>query len=83
MPLNNTNENTFLRTSMIEEQLQELQIAFMHQEETIERLSAELHAQQKENRLMLSKMERLEKRLQALAPNLIASEAEETPPPHY
>lgn len=68
---------------MIEEQLQELQIAFMHQEETIERLSSELHIQQQENRHILERLSYLEKRMQSISPSLIASQSEETPPPHY
>ncbi|MGV6809964.1 MAG: SlyX family protein [bacterium] len=67
----------------IDEHIETLQISFMHQEETIERLSHELHKQQQENRLLLRRLEKLEQRLQALTPSMMASQAEETPPPHY
>ncbi|HHC73964.1 MAG TPA: SlyX family protein [Thiothrix sp.] len=67
----------------MDERIEALQISFMHQEETIERLSHELHKQQQENRLLLLRLEKLEQRLQTLAPSIIASQAEETPPPHY
>jgi len=67
----------------IDQRIEALQISFMHQEETIERLSNELHKQQQENRLLLLRLEKLEQRLQTLTPSLIATQAEETPPPHY
>lgn len=69
--------------NQINQHIEALQISFMHQEETIERLSNELHKQQQENRLLLLRLEKLEQRLQTLTPSLIATQAEETPPPHY
>jgi SlyX protein len=69
--------------NQVSQHIEALQISFMHQEETIERLSNELHKQQQENRLLLLRLEKLEQRLQTLTPSLIATQAEETPPPHY
>lgn len=75
------NTNAYKR--LMEKELQNLQVTLMHHEETIERLSKELHVQQQENWRILERLDLLEKRLQALSPSLVASENEEAPPPHY
>jgi len=67
----------------MEEQLQQLEMVVMHHEETIERLSNELHTQQKETRLLLNKLELMEVKLKDISVSVLASEADETPPPHY
>jgi SlyX protein len=67
----------------MEKELQNIQITLMHQEETIERLSKELHVQQQENWRILERLDLLEKKFQTLSPSLVASESEEAPPPHY
>lgn len=67
----------------MEERLQELEMMVMHHEETIERLSNELHAQQNESRLLLNKLELMEVKLKDISVSVLASEADETPPPHY
>jgi SlyX protein len=75
------NTNAYKR--LMEKELQNLQITLMHHEENIERLSKELHTQQQENWRILERLDLLEKKLQTLSPSLVASEKEETPPPHY
>lgn len=67
----------------MEERLQELEMMVMHHEETIERLSNELHAQQNESLLLLNKLELMEVKLKDISVSVLASEADETPPPHY
>ena len=67
----------------MEERLQELEMMVMHHEETIERLSNELHTQQNESRLLLNKLELMEVKLKDISVSILASEADETPPPHY
>lgn len=67
----------------MEEQLQQLEMVVMHHEETIERLSNELHTQQKETRLLLNKLELMEVKLKDISVSVLASEADEAPPPHY
>lgn len=67
----------------MEKRLQELEIMIMHHEEVIERLSNELHKQQIENRLLQEKLEILDAKVKSIKLSNIASEAEETPPPHY
>lgn len=67
----------------LEQRLETLEMMLMHHEETIERLSQELHTQQAENRLLSSSVEMMQSKLQTLSLSLIASEADEAPPPHY
>lgn len=63
--------------------LQELEIMMMDHEETIAKLSKELHIQQNEFRLLFSKVELMEGKLKSISTSLLASEADEVPPPHY
>lgn len=67
----------------METRLQELEIMVMDHEETIEKLSKELHTQQNEFRLLLHKIELMEGKLKSLSVSMLASEADEVPPPHY
>lgn len=67
----------------MEERLQQLEMMVMHHEETIERLSNELHTQQNEFRLLLNKLELMEVKLKDISLSVLASEADEAPPPHY
>jgi SlyX protein len=67
----------------LEQRLETLEMMLMHHEETIERLSQELHKQQAENSLLSNTLEMMQSKLQTLSLSLMASEADETPPPHY
>jgi SlyX protein len=67
----------------METRLQELEMMVMHHEETIERLSNELHTQQNESRLLLNKLALMEGKLRDISVSLVASELDEAPPPHY
>lgn len=55
----------------------------MQQEQTLEALSRQLYLQQQEMRLMALQLELLNERMKTMATSLIATQAEETPPPHY
>ncbi len=67
----------------MEKRLQKLEIMVMHHDEIIERLSNELHKQQNENRLLQEKLEILDAKIKSIKLSNIASETEETSPPHY
>ena len=67
----------------MEKRLQKLEIMVMHHDEIIERLSNELHKQQNENRLLQEKLEILDAKIKSIKLSNIASETEETLPPHY
>ena len=67
----------------MEARLQELEIMMMDHEETIAKLSKELHIQQNEFRLLFNKVELMEGKLKSISTSLLASEADEVPPPHY
>jgi SlyX protein len=67
----------------MQKRLDTLEMMLMHNEAAIERLSQELHTQQKENRLLLNKMDLMENKLKTLSVSVLATEADETPPPHY
>jgi len=67
----------------MQKRLDTLEMMLMHNEEAIERLSQELHAQQKENRLLFNKLNLMESKLKTLSVSVLAAEADETLPPHY
>ena len=66
-----------------EDRLAELEIAFAHHETTIEALNQTVIAQQAAIDALTVAVERLHDRVRAMTPSNIASDAEETPPPHY
>lgn len=65
------------------ERLTELEIKFMEQEQMLEALSQQVYRHQKEIALLHQELVQLKDRMKSLALSPIASEAEETPPPHY
>jgi len=65
------------------ERLTELEIKFMQQEETLDVLSQQLYQQQKEIYNLNQEISQLKERLKTLATAPVASQTEETPPPHY
>ncbi len=67
----------------MEEHLIDLQTRLAFQEDSIEALSRAVARQDGEIRQLQAELETLKQQLRALAPFNIASEAEETPPPHY
>lgn len=67
----------------MQDRLTELEIKFMEQEQTLEALSEQVYWQQKAIFQLNQQMQILSERLKTLAISPIASQAEETPPPHY
>ncbi len=67
----------------MQDRLTELEIKFMEQEQTLEALSEQVYLQQKEIFKLTQYIQILSERLKTLAVSPIASQAEETPPPHY
>ena len=67
----------------MEARLEKLELLYMQQEQTIETLSQQLYLQQQEIRHLLLQMEQLKERMKAMANSIVATAAEETPPPHY
>ncbi|MBD3619887.1 MAG: SlyX family protein [Chromatiales bacterium] len=66
-----------------EDRLAELEIAFAHHEATVEQLNQALIGQQAVIDALSLEVQQLRDRVRAITPSNIASEAEETPPPHY
>lgn len=67
----------------MQDRLTELEIKFMQQEQTLDALSEQVYLQQKEIFKLIQEVQLLKDRLKALASSPIASQSEETPPPHY
>ena len=67
----------------MQDRLTELEIKFMEQEQTLEALSEQVYWQQKAIFQLNQQIHILSERLKTLAISPIASQAEETPPPHY
>lgn len=66
-----------------EDRLAALEIAFAHHEATVEQLNQALIGQQAVIDALSLEVRQLRDRVRAITPSNIASEAEETPPPHY
>lgn len=67
----------------MEEQLIDLQTRLAFQEEHINEINHTLAQQAKELNELRLEIKELKRQLRAMSPTNIASEAEETPPPHY
>lgn len=69
--------------SSLEERLAKLEMLYMQQEQDMDLLSDQLYRNQIELRDMAKQLHYLQERFKALQPSIIASQSEETPPPHY
>lgn len=67
----------------MEEQLIDLQTRLAFQEDNIGEINRTIAAQAREITELRLEIAELKRQLRALTPSNIASEAEETPPPHY
>ncbi|WP_020558644.1 SlyX family protein [Thiofilum flexile] len=67
----------------MEQRLERLEMLFMEQEQTLDSLSEQVYLQQKEITQLRLEIHQLKERLKGFTPSIIASPAEETPPPHY
>ena len=61
----------------------ELETRLAFQDNTLQELNAVVVRQQREISALTRELETLKAQLKTLAPDLVASRAEETPPPHY
>lgn len=67
----------------MDQRLIELEIKFMEQEQTLEALSQQLYLQQREIYRLEQELHQVKDRLKTMSVSPVASQAEETPPPHY
>ncbi len=65
------------------ERLAELEVRVTFQEKTIQELNEVVTRHQHQLDRIVKELETLKTQLTILAPSLVASKAEETPPPHY
>ncbi|MGS2721091.1 SlyX family protein [Paraglaciecola aestuariivivens] len=63
--------------------IEQLQMKIAFQEDTIESLNQALIEQQKQMDELQFQLKRLDSKVSAIEPSNMASEKEETPPPHY
>jgi len=61
----------------------DLQIRITHQEAAIEELTAHFLVLEKQMLVMETQLQEIKSLLKEAVPSLVASQAEETPPPHY
>lgn len=71
------------RQSSAEQRITELEIKLAFQEDTLAQLNEVVTIQAREIARLTQELQGLRERLAAAIPSNIASEAEETPPPHY
>ncbi|GGD77070.1 SlyX family protein [Lacimicrobium alkaliphilum] len=69
--------------NQFEQDIEALQTKVAHQEDTIETLSNALAEQQQQLDKLTFKMNHVVNKLKDLQPSNLASEEDETPPPHY
>ncbi len=67
----------------MQERIEKLEILFMQQEQTLESLSTQLYVQQQEIQRLLLQIQHLKERIKDMSTSIVATPAEETPPPHY
>lgn len=65
------------------ERLTDLESRLAFQEHTLEELNQVVIEQQRQLAVLAERLRNLEERVRAIQPSQIATEAEETPPPHY
>jgi len=68
---------------MMENRIIDLETKIAYQEHTIQQLNDALAHQQQELTALKLTMAKLQELVRQLTPSNIASQAEETPPPHY
>lgn len=67
----------------MEKRLEDLEMKVAFQDKAILELNDVIISQQRQIDQLKKELETVRARLVSLAPSLIASQAEETPPPHY
>lgn len=69
--------------SSLEERIDQLEMQLAFQEDTIAQLNTALADQQWQIEKMSRQLKLLGEKFKAVQPTMIASQSEETPPPHY
>ncbi len=67
----------------MENRLIELETRLAFQDQTLQELNSVIVRQQQEITVLTHEIENLKAQFKALAPELVASRSDETPPPHY
>jgi len=67
----------------MDERLIELETRMAFQDNTLQTLNSVILRQQKEIDVLRHEIDVLKTQIKTLSPSLVASRAEETPPPHY
>ena len=67
----------------LQQRIEELETKVAFQEETIEQLHTELFEQQKSVLTLQTQMNVVINKMKSMQPSNMASESDETPPPHY
>ncbi|HEY6007546.1 MAG TPA: SlyX family protein [Geobacteraceae bacterium] len=67
----------------MDERLTDLEINYMHLEQTVQDLNALVYRQQQAIDRLTDEVQGLKEQLLTVAPSLVASPDEEGPPPHY
>lgn len=67
----------------MDERIVELETRLAFQEQSIQTLNETVIEQARQIERLSGELEALKQRMRAIAPSIIATEAEETPPPHY
>ena len=67
----------------MEDRLIEVETRLAFQDDTLQALNAVVARQQQEIALLRQELETLRAQLKAMAPGVVATRGEETPPPHY
>ena len=68
---------------MMEERVTELESRVAFQDDTIQKLNDVIIEQQHQIDQLSAQMAAVKEQIQALVPELIADQSQETPPPHY
>lgn len=70
-------------TEELEKRLEALELKVAFQDDTVEQLNQEITALNMQNSLLKRQIELLAQKMKETKGSAVASEAEETPPPHY
>ncbi|WP_108649296.1 SlyX family protein [Dongshaea marina] len=69
--------------TQLEQRIEQLETQLAFQEDSLQQLNQELHTQQQETEKLKIQMQYLVNKMKETQVSQIASQSEETPPPHY
>lgn len=82
--MNNAESELLLKTlSSLENRLETLETKVAYQDDTIEQLNGEITTLNLSNAMMQRQLKLLAEKVKDTKSSAVASESEETPPPHY